>query len=64
MFGAIERVRPKMMTVNAIMAGLLSNPWGTGTGSELMLRIAVPMVGCMASSAVLTLLASRRSMRP
>ena len=56
MAGAVERVRPKMMTVTAIMAGLLPILWSTGTGSELMRRIAVPMVGGMASSAALTLL--------
>ena len=56
MTGAVERVRPKMMTVTAIMAGLLPILWSTGTGSELMRRIAVPMVGGMASSAILTLL--------
>jgi Cu(I)/Ag(I) efflux system membrane protein CusA/SilA len=53
--GAVERVRPKMMTVTAIMAGLLPILWSTGTGSEVMRRIAVPMVGGMASSTVLTL---------
>ena len=45
MTGAVERVRPKMMTVVAIMAGLLPILWSTGTGSEVMRRIAVPMVG-------------------
>jgi copper/silver efflux system protein len=54
--GAAERVRPKMMTVIAIMAGLLPILWSSGTGSELMRRIAVPMVGGMISSTVLTLL--------
>ncbi|HTI79325.1 MAG TPA: CusA/CzcA family heavy metal efflux RND transporter [Acetobacteraceae bacterium] len=54
--GAVERVRPKMMTVTAIMAGLLPILWSTGTGSELMRRIAAPMVGGMISSAALTLL--------
>ena len=54
--GAVERVRPKMMTVSAIMAGLLPILWSTGTGSEVMRRIAVPMVGGMVSSTVLTLL--------
>src|SRR5204863_9034591 len=54
--GAAERVRPKMMTVTAIMAGLLPILWSSGTGSELMRRIAVPMVGGMVSSTVLTLL--------
>ena len=56
MTGAVERVRPKMMTVVAIMAGLLPILWSTGTGSEVMRRIAVPMVGGMISSTVLTLL--------
>jgi len=56
MHGAVERVRPKMMTVVAIMAGLLPILWGSGTGSEVMRRIAAPMVGGMISSAVLTLL--------
>ena len=54
--GAVERVRPKMMTVVAIMAGLLPILWSTGTGSEVMRRIAVPMVGGMVSSTFLTLL--------
>ncbi|HEY5613951.1 MAG TPA: CusA/CzcA family heavy metal efflux RND transporter [Lysobacter sp.] len=53
--GAVERVRPKMMTVVAIMAGLLPIMWSTGTGSEVMRRIAAPMVGGMLSSTVLTL---------
>ena len=56
MEGAVERVRPKMMTVVAIMAGLLPILWSTGTGSEVMRRIAVPMVGGMVSSTVLTLI--------
>jgi copper/silver efflux system protein len=56
MEGAVERVRPKMMTVAAIMAGLLPILWSTGTGSEVMRRIAVPMVGGMLSSTVLTLI--------
>ncbi len=55
MEGAVERARPKMMTVEAIMAGLLPIMWGTGTGSEVMSRIAAPMVGSMISSTVLTL---------
>jgi len=55
MKGAVERVRPKMMTVVAIMAGLLPIMWSTGTGSEVMRRIAAPMVGGMVSSTVLTL---------
>jgi Cu(I)/Ag(I) efflux system membrane protein CusA/SilA len=56
MIGAVERVRPKMMTVVAIIAGLLPILWSTGTGSEVMQRIAVPMIGGMVSSTVLTLL--------
>jgi Cu(I)/Ag(I) efflux system membrane protein CusA/SilA len=55
MTGAVERVRPKMMTVMAIMAGLLPIMWSTGTGSEVMQRIAVPMIGGMVSSTLLTL---------
>ena len=53
--GAVERVRPKVMTVTAIMAGLLPILWGTGTGASVMKRIAAPMVGGMISSTVLTL---------
>ena len=52
MAGAVERVRPKMMTVTAIIAGLLPILWSHGTGSELMQRIAVPMIGGMVSSTV------------
>jgi Cu(I)/Ag(I) efflux system membrane protein CusA/SilA len=55
MLGAVERVRPKMMTVVAIMAGLLPILWSTGAGSEVMQRIAVPMIGGMTSSTILTL---------
>ncbi|TBY57871.1 efflux RND transporter permease subunit [Rhizobium leguminosarum bv. viciae] len=55
MVGAVERVRPKMMTVVAIMAGLVPILWSTGTGSEIMQRIAVPMIGGMISSTLLTL---------
>jgi Cu(I)/Ag(I) efflux system membrane protein CusA/SilA len=56
MEGAVERVRPKMMTVTAIMAGLLPILWGSGTGASVMKRIAAPMVGGMISSTVLTLI--------
>jgi Cu(I)/Ag(I) efflux system membrane protein CusA/SilA len=56
MVGAVERVRPKMMTVVAIMAGLLPIMWSSGTGSEIMQRIAVPMIGGMVSSTLLTLI--------
>jgi Cu(I)/Ag(I) efflux system membrane protein CusA/SilA len=53
--GAVERVRPKMMTVTAIMAGLLPILWGSGAGASVMKRIAAPMVGGMISSTMLTL---------
>jgi copper/silver efflux system protein len=56
MAGAVERVRPKMMTVLAILAGLLPIMWSHGTGAEVMQRIAVPMIGGMVSSTLLTLL--------
>ncbi|WP_299843645.1 CusA/CzcA family heavy metal efflux RND transporter [uncultured Jannaschia sp.] len=55
MVGAVDRVRPKMMTVVAIMAGLMPILWAHGTGSEIMQRIAVPMIGGMVSSTLLTL---------
>ncbi|MBP7468534.1 MAG: efflux RND transporter permease subunit, partial [Thauera sp.] len=55
MEGAAGRVRPKMMTVITVMAGLLPIMWSTGTGSEVMSRIAAPMIGGMVSSTVLTL---------
>jgi Cu(I)/Ag(I) efflux system membrane protein CusA/SilA len=54
--GAVERVRPKMMTVTAITAGLLPILWGDGAGASVMKRIAAPMVGGMVSSTVLTLI--------
>jgi Cu(I)/Ag(I) efflux system membrane protein CusA/SilA len=53
--GAAGRVRPKLMTVTAIMAGLLPILWGAGVGSSVMRRIAAPMVGGMVTSAILTL---------
>lgn len=53
--GSVERVRPKLMTVTAIMAGLLPILWGSGAGSSVMKRIAAPMVGGMISSTILTL---------
>ena len=54
--GALLRVRPIMMTVFAITAGLLPIMWGSGTGSEVMRRIAAPMVGGMVSATILTLI--------
>jgi Cu(I)/Ag(I) efflux system membrane protein CusA/SilA len=56
MEGAVERVRPKMMTVASTMIGLLPILWSGGTGASVMKRIAVPMIGGMASSTLLTLL--------
>ena len=56
MEGAVQRVRPKMMTVAAIIGGLLPIMWTTGTGADMMKRIAAPMIGGMVSSTVLTLL--------
>lgn len=56
MEGAVERVRPKMMTVTAIMGGLLPILWGSGAGATIMRRIAAPMIGGMISSTALTLL--------
>ena len=56
MEGAVDRVRPKMMTVTATMVGLLPILWGHGTGSQVMKRIAAPMVGGMVTSTLLTLL--------
>lgn len=53
--GAVERVRPKMMTVTAIIAGLLPILWSQGAGADVMKRIAAPMVGGMVSSTILTL---------
>ncbi|HWP02977.1 MAG TPA: CusA/CzcA family heavy metal efflux RND transporter, partial [Gemmatimonadaceae bacterium] len=54
--GALERLRPKMMTVTAIIAGLLPIMWSGGAGASVMKRIAAPMIGGMVSSTVLTLL--------
>ena len=54
--GALLRLRPKLMTVITIIVGLLPIMWGSGTGSEVMRRIAAPMVGGMVSATVLTLI--------
>jgi len=53
--GAVQRVRPVMMTVAAIMGGLLPIMWTTGTGADVLKRIAAPMIGGMVSSTILTL---------
>ena len=56
MEGAAQRVRPVMMTVAAIMGGLLPIMWTIGTGADVMKRIAAPMIGGMVSSTILTLI--------
>jgi Cu(I)/Ag(I) efflux system membrane protein CusA/SilA len=56
MEGAVERVRPMMMTVASTIIGLLPILWGTGTGASVMKRIGAPMIGGMVSSTILTLL--------
>ena len=53
--GAVTRVRPKLMTVVAIVAGLLPLMWAHGAGASVMQRIAAPMIGGMITSTVLTL---------
>ena len=54
--GAVQRVRPKMMTTSAILIGLLPIMWSHGTGADVMKRIAAPMIGGMISSTILTLI--------
>jgi Cu(I)/Ag(I) efflux system membrane protein CusA/SilA len=54
--GAVERLRPKLMTVTAIMAGLIPILWSEGAGADVMKRIAAPMVGGMVTSTLLVLL--------
>jgi Cu(I)/Ag(I) efflux system membrane protein CusA/SilA len=54
--GAVKRVRPKLMTVTAAFMGLMPIMWSTGTGADMMKRVAAPMVGGLASSFVLELL--------
>jgi len=56
MYGAVQRVRPKLMTVFAILLGLLPIMWSSGTGSDVMKRIAAPMVGGIVTSSLLSLL--------
>ena len=53
--GAVLRVRPKAMTVAVILAGLFPIMWGAGTGSEVMQRIAAPMVGGMITAPLLSM---------
>ena len=56
MEGAVQRVRPKVMTVTAVMGGLLPIMWTTGTDADMMKRITAPMIGGMTSSTILTLI--------
>jgi Cu(I)/Ag(I) efflux system membrane protein CusA/SilA len=56
MEGAVQRIRPKMMTVMSIMMGLLPIMWSSGTGADMMKRIAAPMVGGVIASFILELL--------
>jgi Cu(I)/Ag(I) efflux system membrane protein CusA/SilA len=56
MNGAVKRIRPKVMTVAAMGIGLAPILWSTGTGSDVMKRIAAPMVGGLATSFLLELL--------
>ncbi len=53
--GAVQRVRPKMMTVMAVMMGLIPILWSHGAGADVMRRIAMPMIGGMVTSTILTL---------
>ena len=55
LYGAVERVRPKLMTVAAIVMGLIPIMWSSGAGASVMKRIAAPMIGGMASATLLTL---------
>ena len=54
--GAVQRARPKLMTVVAIMGGLLPIMWTTGTGADVLKRLPASMIGGMVSSTILTLI--------
>jgi len=54
--GAVKRLRPKVMTVGVMFMGLLPIMWSTGTGADVMKRIAAPMIGGLVTSFVLELL--------
>ena len=56
MYGAVKRIRPKMMTVSVILAGLIPIMFSHGTGADVMKRIAAPMVGGVITSTILELL--------
>jgi Cu(I)/Ag(I) efflux system membrane protein CusA/SilA len=70
--GAVKRVRPKMMTVTAAFMGLMPIMWSVGAGSDVMKRVAAPMVGGLATSFLMELLVypaiyllwKRRELRP
>ena len=53
--GTIRRLRPKLMTITTMAAGLLPLLWADGSGAEIMKRVAAPMLGGLATSAFLTL---------
>jgi Cu(I)/Ag(I) efflux system membrane protein CusA/SilA len=55
MEGTVQRVRPKLMTVSTMLIGLVPLLWATGSGADVMKRIAAPMVGGLVTSAFLTL---------
>jgi Cu(I)/Ag(I) efflux system membrane protein CusA/SilA len=54
--GAVKRIRPKIMTISVIIAGLLPIMWSHGTGADVMKRIAAPMVGGVVTSGIMELL--------
>jgi Cu(I)/Ag(I) efflux system membrane protein CusA/SilA len=56
MYGAVKRIRPKIMTVSVILAGLVPIMFATGAGSDVMKRIAAPMVGGVITSTILELI--------
>ncbi|SHO52300.1 AcrB/AcrD/AcrF family protein [Desulfopila aestuarii DSM 18488] len=55
MFGAVKRIRPKIVTVSVILAGLIPIMFSTGAGSDVMKRIAAPMIGGVVTSTLLEL---------
>ena len=56
MYGAVKRIRPKIMTVSVILAGLIPIMFSTGTGADVMKRIAAPMIGGVVTSTILELI--------
>jgi Cu(I)/Ag(I) efflux system membrane protein CusA/SilA len=56
MFGAVKRIRPKIMTVSVILAGLIPIMFSNGTGADIMKRIAAPMIGGVVTSTILELI--------